>query len=340
MTTLIVTAQGATLRCREGQIVVERDREALQRLPMNSVDRALLFGGINVTQGFVRFALDARLPVAFLSEDGRYRGHLEPGGRRDVALRRAQFLGLDDLPWRLEIAAALVRAKLGAQRMLLLRQDRSRPNPLLRIAAGECETLIRRIPKVTSLPGLMGLEGAAARIYFSALAQALRKPIGFNGRNRRPPRDPMNSLLSLGYALLTTECMGALSGAGLDPQVGIFHSSRSRVPALANDLVELFRAQAADRLALALFNLGVLSVTDFVRNDEGATLLTKPGLVTYLRHYRRRMESPFRDRLGRVTCFRKELREQALHLRRVVLREEPFVPFIVPQGGAYPAVAE
>ena len=155
----------------------------------------------------------------------------------------------------------------------------------------------------------------------------------FRGRSRRPPRDPVNALLSLGYGLLSAEIIGALAGVGLDPQIGLFHSSRGRMPALAQDLLELFRAPVADALALSLVNLGILQEKQFESLPNGGIILAKPALETYFRHYRRRMQATFRGRTGQPTSFRHEVQVQASHWRRVILREEPFVPFLAPLGG-------
>ena len=155
----------------------------------------------------------------------------------------------------------------------------------------------------------------------------------FRGRSRRPPRDPVNALLSLGYGLLSAEIIGALAGVGLDPQIGLFHSSRGRMPALAQDLLELFRAPVADALALSLVNLGILQEKQFESLPNGGIILAKPALETYFHHYRRRMQATFRGRTGQPTSFRHEVQVQASHWRRVILREEPFVPFLAPLGG-------
>lgn len=189
------------------------------------------------------------------------------------------------------------------------------------------------IPACQTLPKLMGVEGAAARVYFQALPAALRRPMPFQGRNRRPPKDPVNALLSLGYGLLTSELIGVMVGVGLDPQIGIFHSSRGRMPALAEDMLEMFRAPVADALALSLVNLGVLQEKDFVTTSEGGVQLSKPALEVYFKHYRRRMQTPFRNREGENTTLRLELQRLASHLRRVILQEESFTPYLAQEGG-------
>jgi len=333
MATLVVTTQGAYVRCAGGQIVVEKERMVIHRLPLNQVERVLLLGGIGLSTGFLQFALSQRIPVTFLSQDGQYKGRLDPGGRRDVTLRLAQVKRLEDLSWRCAISAAIVRAKIAGQRSLLQRRCRNRPQPELQAAAQVLKEIAEQVSDSLSLPRLMGLEGQAARAYFRVLPLTLRHALPFHGRSRRPPKDPVNALLSLGYGLLTAEILGALTGVGLDPQIGIFHSTRGRMPALAEDLLELFRAPVADALALSLVNLEILRENDFTKTEEGGVNLSKPALEVYFRQYRRRMQASFRDRKGEVTSFRRALQAQAGHLRRVILHKEAYEPFIPPLGG-------
>jgi CRISPR-associated protein Cas1 len=337
MPTLVVAMQGALVRCAGGQVLVEHEGTVQQRLPQEQVERLLLLGRVGLTTGFIDYALAARIPVTFLTQDGAFKGRLDPGGRRDVALRLAQFQGLQDLPWRLGVASAIVQAKIAAQRGLLLRCHRNGLRPELAAAAAALDEAAVAAQGATTLPGLMGCEGRAARAYFGALPAALRRPFPLRGRRRRPPRDAGNALLSLGYGLLTAEALGALAGVGLDPQIGIFHSPRGRVPALAEDLVELFRAPVVDALMLSLVNLGVLREEHFTPTESGGLILTRPALAVYFRQYRRRMQAGFRDRDGQPTSFRRALQSQAAHLRRVILREETYEPFLAPMGGPHRA---
>lgn len=334
MPTLIVSAQGAMLHCRDGRIVVEHEGAVAERQPCEQVDRVLLLGAVGMTVGFVNWALGARTSVTFLTREGGYKGRLDPGARRDVAARIAQYGRLTDLEWRLAIARRIVTAKIGGQRALLMRSARNHGRPDLSAASEALLDPLRRVARAKTLPEAMGCEGRAARIYFQALPGAIRSDLPFRGRSRRPPRDPVNALLSLGYGMLTAETTGALAGMGLDPQVGVFHSPRKRVPALAEDILEAFRAPAADALALSLANLRVLRPDHFETTAEQGCRLTKPGLELFFRHYRRRMTAPFNTRDGRSLTLRRAVQEQAAQMRRAMLGEEEFEPFVLPKGGA------
>src|SRR5438128_2511459 len=158
MPSLVVTAQGAQLRCSNGQVLVEHERAVIQRLPQAQVERVLLLGAVGLSTGFIQFALAGRIPVTFLTREGGFKGRLDPGGLREVALRLAQYRGLLELPWRLGIASAIVQAKISSERSLLLRSHRNRPEPALLLAARELEEVANNLSKAATLPALMGRE--------------------------------------------------------------------------------------------------------------------------------------------------------------------------------------
>ena len=334
MPNLIVTTQGARLRCAKNQLLVEdEDGARLHSLPEQQVEGVTLLGRVGMSTGFLQLAFEQQFPVTFLTAHGGYRGRLQTGQSGDVRLRVRQYRRLDDLPWRLAAARAIVLAKLRSERSLLLRQDRNHPQPALREAAAELARLAGEVPEAKTLPALMGREGRAARCYFAGLRAAVRRPLPFRGRSRRPPRDPVNSLLSLSYSLLTTELAGALQAEGLSARIGAYHSPRRRVPALALDLLEPFRAPVADRLTLTLVNRGQLRPEHFVTEDDGGVRLTREGLRTYFTEYARRLERPFHNREGRRTCFRQELWNQARGWQRFLEGQAEFRPFQAEGGG-------
>lgn len=342
MRTLIVTVQGATVHHMGGQIVVQSDGQTIARLPDMRIERALFFGAVAPTIGFLNFAFARRIPVTFLTVDGAYKGRLETDSRRDIAIRLAQYRRLEDTAWRVEVARSIVLAKIAGQRALLMRYARNHASPELAEASDAMAAIARDVERMAQtadatgrhpLPRLMGLEGAAAKVYFGGLPHALRRPVPFRGRSRRPPRDPVNALLSLGYTLLTAEIIGALTGLGLDPQIGVFHSSRGRVPALAEDLLEVFRAPVADAVALSLINLGALQADDFVLQEDGGFRLKKEKLAVYFTRFRDRMNSRLSARDGGPTSFRKELQRMASNMRASIMGDGEFVPYRAPSGG-------
>jgi CRISPR-associated protein Cas1 len=174
MSSVVVTTQGALLRHERGQVRVELEGEVLQRFPETQVERVLILGRAQLSSGFLELAFRARIPVTFLTQDGAFKGRLDPGDRRDVALRLAQYRGLENPAWRLENSRPLVAAKIAGQRGVLLRAARNHPHPALDEAAGALAALADELPDAASLPQLMGREGAAARAYFAAFPHLLR----------------------------------------------------------------------------------------------------------------------------------------------------------------------
>ena len=190
-------------------------------------------------------------------------------------------------------------------------------------AAPKLTAAIGRAEATADLDTLRGIEGQAARGYFAAYRAAFDPAWAFTDRNRRPPRDPINALLSLGYSLLTQNVMTALEGVGLDPYLGYFHSEVYNRPALALDLVEEFRAPVVDSLTLWLANRRILRPEDFRPGEGGGVELTDRGLREYLGQFSRKLESAVLVReLERKLSYRKLLEVQARRLARVVTGDE------------------
>ena len=229
-------------------------------------------------------------------------GDALPPGRRgplrgNVLLRRAQHLALShpEQPWR--IARQFVAGKVQNSRTQILRAARDAAAPdsshALREAAEHLASGLRRLREAKDLDVIRGEEGHAARTYFGVFEHMIRGDkctFGFDHRTRRPPRDPVNAVLSFLYALLQAECAGAADGVGLDPQVGYLHGLRPGRPALALDVMEELRPLAADRLALTLINRRQLGADDFEWLPAGAVHLNETGRRTVIAAYQRRKE--------------------------------------------------
>ncbi len=285
---LYVQTQGAVLKLDHDAIRVDVDGELRLRLPLLRLASIVVFGRVTVTPFLIeRCAADGR-SIVWLDQRGRFMARIEGPTRGNVLLRRAQHRAADDPSRTLEIARRVVAAKLQNCRQLVLRAAREAD------AAADSEALTRSAVRLASaiehtavaaaLTELRGVEGDGARAYFGAFAAMIRTSrddFPFERRSRRPPRDRTNAVLSFLYALWLTECTAALEGVGLDPQVGYLHVLRPGRPALALDLLEEFRAPAADRLALRLINRRQL------RPDEHFELLA--GGTVYLSDEGRRV---------------------------------------------------
>ncbi|MFG2227724.1 type I-C CRISPR-associated endonuclease Cas1c [Streptomyces sp. NPDC048644] len=284
LNTLYVQTQGTALRLEHDTLRVHLpDTPGRKTLPLRRLDGIVLYGHINLsTELITRCAQDAR-PITWMSRSGRYLARLDGATRGNVLLRHAQHQMHDHPDVRLAIARNMVAGKIRNSRWILLRAARdAAPSPRehLRTAAGALADSLTATATAESLDILMGIEGNAARDYFAALQHAFRPTDGippFTHRNRRPPTDPVNALMSFAYGLLRGLVHGAAEQIGLDPYIGYLHGLRPAKPALSLDLMEEFRPVLGDRFALTLLNRRQLRAEHFDYLAGGAVRLTEDG---------------------------------------------------------------
>ena len=284
--------QGAYVHLDHDTVRVEiRDQPGLQ-VPLHHLEGLVVFGNVLLSPFLIhRFAGEGKAIVWF-DEHGRFEGRLVGPTSGNVLLRKAQYEMLDEPGKLLYLARQFVSGKIRNSRTVL--QRAARESPARAVELGEAvKTLgqaLRELERATTLDEVRGIEGQSAATYFAALSAMIRPETGFHfeKRIRRPPRDPVNSLLSFAYALLTNDCSAALEGVGLDPQVGYLHTLRPGRPALALDLVEELRPILADRLALTLINRMQVTQEDFVVRPGGAVVLTDAGRRKFLAAYQKR----------------------------------------------------
>ena len=298
LNTLYVTTQGAYLRLDNQTIRVELESKTLLRVPLHHLGSIVCFGRVSLSSAAIARCAEDQRDVVFLSRSGRFRAKVVGPTSGNVLLRLAQYRAYENRNATLEIARNIVASKIQNGRMLLMREARQTKNPnsevALRNAADDMADTIRRLAKAESLDDARGHEGFAGAAYFSSFDCLIRsddKGFRFNGRNRRPPRDPVNATLSFLYALIRAECQAACEGVGLDPQIGFLHSPRPGRPSLALDLMEELRSYLADRLALTLINRRQLTAKHFEKGLGGSVSLNDDGRkIVLVAHQKRKTD--------------------------------------------------
>lgn len=326
LNTLFVTTQGAYLKKEGESVVVSVEREARLRVPVHTLGGIVCFGNIMCSPFLMHHCAKHAVLISFLSENGRFLARVDGPVSGNVRLRRQQYRMADDLAASATLAKYMLLGKTANARTVLLRavRDHGPKQGMDAVAqtANAIGGLLRGLENESELEAVRGREGDISRQYFSVfdnLITAQKDAFCFAGRNRRPPMDKVNALLSFVYTLLAHDCAGALEAVGLDPQVGFLHRDRPGRPSLALDLMEEFRPFFADRLVLSLINLKQVQARGFKQTESGAVEMNddtrKALLVAYQKRKQEEVLHPFlKERVPLGLCFHL----QALLLARFV----------------------
>ena len=295
LNTLYITKQDTYLRKEGEAIVVEQNQTVLLRLPIHTVNGIVTFGNVMVSPYLMQHCAEKGVCVSMLSESGEFLARVEGPVSGNVMLRLAQWKAWADNETKADIARSFLIGKIANARMVMMRRMRDHGETVtLQEACQKHLDILRRLKEsLLDIERYRGLEGEAAASYFQTFNELLVAQVddfSISSRTRRPPTDPMNSLLSFLYTLLAHECRGALEGVGLDPQIGFLHEIRSGRPALALDLMEEFRAAIVDRVVLTLVNLKQVTRKDFNYTESGAVLMSDDCRKTVLNAWQKKKQ--------------------------------------------------
>jgi CRISP-associated protein Cas1 len=267
-----ILEQGVLLRKSGNHLVVTRDGKTVAEIPLEGLDQLILVGRSSLTGAVLDVLIRNRIETVLLSPHGQFRARLMVDEHKHVQRRQGQYVRLSDPSFCLKTTQAIVRGKLrNGARFLAQRGSRHNLDEVHRVAS-QIKGLAAMVEHQREVDVIRGVEGRASHLYFQAFPMLIRAPgFEFDGRNRRPPLDPVNALLSFVYTLLTNEVLTAIKVVGLDPYLGSLHTVDYGRPSLACDLVEEWRSFLGDRLVLTLINRRVISPGDFVYRPTGCT---------------------------------------------------------------------
>jgi len=297
LNTLFVMTQGAYL-CHEGESVLVRvEKKTRLRIPVHTLNGIVCFGQVSCSPPLMWLCSERGAAISFLTEYGRFLAKVVGPVSGNVLLRREQFRRADDFQRAGSIAQCIVAGKIANCRTVLQRAIRDRAdnpgNDAIETPVNRLNHMIKRLTTPLPLETLRAREGEAASVYFSSfdhLITAQKDDFFFHGRNRRPPMDNMNALLSFIYVLLAHDVSSSLQSVGLDPQVGFLHADRPGRPGLALDIMEEFRPFLADRLALSLVNLRQVKAEGFTKTESGAVIMNDDTRKIVLASYQKRKQ--------------------------------------------------
>lgn len=304
LNTLFVTTQGAYLSKEGETVVVKVDGEISLRLPVHTLGGVVCFGQVSCSPYLMGFCAENGVAISFLTENGGFLAKVQGPVSGNVLLRREQYRRADDLKASVSIACAIVTGKIANCRTVIQRALRDHHEKVdaeaISQASQKLANSMRRLQTESPLDIVRGMEGESANAYFDVfdhLITSQKNDFKFSERNRRPPLDNINCLLSFIYTLLMHDVRSALETVGLDPAVGFLHRDRPGRYGLALDLMEEFRPSVADRLTLSLINLGQVQAKGFKKKESGAVWMDddtrKTVIVSYQKRKQEEIEHPF-----------------------------------------------
>jgi CRISP-associated protein Cas1 len=337
LNTLYVTTQGAYLSKEGETVLVSVDGEKRLQVPVHTLGGIVCFGRVMCSPFLMGFCAENNVGLSFLTENGRFLARVQGAVSGNVLLRREQYRRADALEFSAAMARFFLAGKIANARTVLQRALRDHGDkiaqPEVERAVAMLGVALRRLETTDPLDAVRGVEGETARCYFSVfdhLITSQKDGFSFNGRNRRPPLDNVNCLLSFLYTLLLHDVRSALEGVGLDPAVGFLHRDRPGRPGLALDLMEEFRPFLADRLVLSLINLGQVNARGFSHSETGAVNMTDDTRKEVIMAYQKRKQDeilhPF---LGEKVAVGILFHVQALLLARYLRGDlDGYPPFV------------
>ena len=321
MGTLYVLEPDVYLSKDGGVLKVKRKRETLLERPLAHVTDVVILGRATVSAGAVRACTEQGTAIHYLSRGGKYLAQIAPIENKNVHVRIKQYEAYLDANWKHSLARRFVEGKIHNAIVFARRGGAD---------VAELSSLVKSIERCEETESLRGLEGNAARLYFSLIKDKFPSEFAPESRSKRPPRDPANSLLSLAYTFLSKECQTASRIAGLDPYVGYLHEAKYGRPALALDLMEEFRSILADSVTLTLFNRGMITLEMF-EESRGYPTLTDDGFKQFLRAWEDRLNQKVKHPyLNQKLDYRQVMLAQARILGKHLMGELPeYLPFTV-----------
>jgi len=330
--TLYLLRHGQVLGKESERLVIRYQGRIVAEVPAIKVDQIMVFGNAQITTQAMHFCLMERIPIYLLSAAGRYYGVVDSFNTDPVLLQKAQFGRADDPAFCLRLGQHFIRAKIANSRTLLKRLARKRSAPGLEQAALSLKRIQNQLPGTVTLEELRGVEGNGARIYFSGMQALINPDWGFNERNRQPPRDPVNAMLSYGYTLLFYNLYSLLRARGLNPHVGYLHSLRAGHPALVSDVIEEFRALVVDAVVWNLVLNRRLSPDDFsVPAGSQACRMNDTARVRLIRELEKKLNAPLTHPGSGLKLDYRRCMEHQINLLAAVIRgtEPAYTPLIV-----------
>lgn len=325
MAHLYLTDNGSVLGVDGGRYVIKQNKELVRSIPKESIESISIFGNSTITTPCIQDLLASRTPVCFFSSKGKYFGRLHGIEAERIALLKQQFERFDDEDFSTSLSARMIAAKIHNQQVILNRYIKTSAETF-QSELNIIKQMEKKVITATSSTEAMGYEGMAAKMYFKILGEVVKPDFKFYGRNKRPPKDPFNSLLSLAYTMLMYELMAKIETEGLSPYCGVLHTVRDGSPALCSDMMEEWRAVIADATVMSMVQGNEILFDDFVSDENSVGIyLNNDALRKFINKFERKlnMKNKYLAYDDKEYSFRQAIHVQCRQLAAAIKENDP-----------------
>lgn len=323
MSVLYIKEQGSCVAKRGERIVVSKGANTLLEIPHCGIENIVVIGNVQITTQAMHVLMSEGVDVSFFTYSGKYCGRLAAGSSKNIFLRFAQYTLYQNTQERLCLARIIVANKIGNQ-ISMIRAHRRQLKAKDYDAADDIKKMqecIATLDEKRSVSEIMGAEGFCSTIYFGVFGKFFNCDFEFHGRNRRPPKDPVNVLISLGYTFLTREVSSALEGESFEMYLGLLHGIRYGRKSLPLDIVEEFRQPVVDALVINLCNKRMMNRYDFEETEDEGIHLCEEGFVKFCWEFERWVNGT------RGVNYRGIMKRQAARLKKAIMQKQEYVPY-------------
>jgi CRISPR-associated protein Cas1 len=325
MAVLYVTEPKSKLYLEGKRLVVEVEDKLTHQFPSLKLDKVVIFGNVRIDTPVITHCLKEGIDMVFLSNKGQYYGRLQAPESKNLQSRRLQYEISSNPQKCVLFARKFIQGKVRNMRVLL--QRHSGTSYRFHEIVNQLAKIVEQVKRATTLPEIRGLEGTASRLYFSVFGEMIPSGFKFEGRHRRPPTDPVNSLLSFGYTILVYEVFSAVAQVGFDPYFGLLHEDKYGRPSIALDLMEEYRPIIVDVTVLMVLNKKLVKRDDFYTSEEGAVLIADDARKKFIEQLEKRLNTKVQyqngPRLEKIS-YRKTILKQVYRLLRAFKGEEEY----------------
>ncbi len=325
MAVIYIKEQGASVQKTGERIIVVKNQEMLLDIPVFQIENIAVIGNVQITTPALHLLMEKGVDVSYLTYSGKYLGSTAAESSKNIFLRFEQYKYYLDEVRRLSMARIIAANKIQNQIEIIKEHKRKDSEYDWDSDIGQMARLKESLPKTETANEVLGIEGMCSNIYFGAFSHMLDCDFDFNGRNRRPPKDPINVIISLAYTFLTKEVSSALDSESFEPYLGFLHGIRYGRKSLALDIVEEFRQPVVDRLVILLFNKRMIGKYDFDFQEDGRVVLAEDGFKKFCREYERWLTG--QNSLSVESNFRAIVRGQVSTLKSAIRNNTEYIPY-------------